>query len=96
MNQEVCPVPVGHQDQKGNAPRQMGTGMYPKRALDPFPGERAGELVDHHISTADQRRLAGFVRRKLNSLMYLHLNGLTLLLCYFPLAETGMSVFPAL
>lgn len=91
------PCPGGPLGPKGNgSPGQVGTGTCPRRALDPFPGERAGELADHRVSAADRRGPAGFVRRKLHGLMYLHLNGLALRLFLSPLAETGMSGFPAL
>lgn len=53
---------VGLQDPKGQRfPSQVDIGMCPKKALHPFPGERAGELT----TTADQRGLGGFVGKEL-------------------------------
>lgn len=72
------PCPSGPLGPKGKYPETGGDFGRAPGALDPFPGERAGELVDHHVGTADQPGLAGFVSRKLHRLMHLHLNGLTL------------------
>jgi len=75
----ACPVPAGHWHQRGKcSPSQVGTGTCPKQALDPVPGERAGEFAAHHGSTAAEPGLAGSVRGKLHDLMYSHVNGLTL------------------
>lgn len=76
-------------------PGTGGNGTCPRSAPDPCPSERA-DSADHQIRTALQRGLVGCVRRKLHSQMYLHFTGLVLWLLYFPLAEPGMSVFPAL
>lgn len=65
------------QEQREMFPGTGGNGMCPRKAPAPCPGERA-ESVGHHVSTAHCRRLAGCVRRKLHSQMYLHLTGLIL------------------